>query len=91
LFVGNKPRSDDEIAIARASENELRPGTSQLIQATYDHVSAISRPDFLYLAGVFSGDPKTMFVDFRHTGPEGNRVIAGRIFEFTEERRAHSP
>jgi lysophospholipase L1-like esterase len=91
LFVGNKPRSEDEQAIARTSENELRPGTSQLIQATYDRVSTISRPDFLNLAGVFSGNPRTMFVDFQHTSAEGNRVIAGRIFEFTEEHGAHTP
>jgi lysophospholipase L1-like esterase len=91
LFVGNKPRSEDEQGIARAAENELHSGTSQLIQATYDRVKGMSRPDFLYLGDVFSGEAGTMFVDFRHASPEGNRVIAGRIFKFAEQREAHSP
>ena len=91
LLAGNKPRSQEEQAIARSAESELHPGTSQLIQATYERVKAISRSDFLYLGDVFSGEARTMFVDFRHASPDGNRVIAERIFKFVEEGDAKSP
>ena len=75
----------------RTAESELHPGTRQLIQATYQRVKAISRSDFLYLGDVFSGEGRTMFVDFRHASPEGNRVIAERIFKFMEEGDVKSP
>ena len=91
LFVSDKPLSQDEQAIVRTSENELHPGTSQVIQATYDRVKGISRPDFLYLGDVFSAEAGTMFVDFRHASPEGNRIIAGRIFEFAQRPDVYRP
>jgi len=91
LLVGNKPRSQEEQAIVRTAESELHPGTRQLIQATYQRAKAISRSDFLYLGDVFSDEARTMFVDFRHASPEGNRVIAERIFKFVEEGDVKSP
>jgi hypothetical protein len=84
LLAGEKPRSAEEELMVRRVEKQLRPGASVLMQTTYDGAKNISEPDFLYLGGVFTDDGKTMFVDFSHTSPEGNRIIAERIFQFAE-------
>jgi len=86
LLTGSKPLSGEEKMMVRRVETQLRPGSTAVMRATYDLVKGIQRTDFLYLGDVFAGSEKTMFVDYSHPGPDGNRIIARRIFEFASQR-----
>jgi hypothetical protein len=86
LVAGMKPLSAEEKRMVRRVEEQLRPGTGSLLTATYDLAKEIHRPDFLYLGDLFADTSETVFLDFSHVRPEGNRVIANRIFEFAKER-----
>jgi lysophospholipase L1-like esterase len=86
LLTGSKPLSSEEKPMVQRVETQLRPGSTALLRATYELVKGIQRPDFLYLGDVFAGSDKTMFVDYSHPGPDGNRVIAQKIFDFASKR-----
>lgn len=85
LLAGNKPRTVEEELMARRVETNLRPGSTALMRATYGLAKDIQRSDFLYLGDVFADSRKTMFVDYSHVGPEGNRIIAEKIFDFVSQ------
>jgi hypothetical protein len=87
LLTGSKPLSSEEKPMVQRVETQLRPGSTALLRATYELVKGIQRPDFLYLGDVFAGSEKTMFVDYSHPGPDGNRMIAQKIFDFASKQR----
>jgi hypothetical protein len=90
LLVGDKTPSLEETAMLKAAESELHPGSTALMRATYEDARKITRPDFLYLGDVFAHEHRSMYGDVGQANPEGNRVIAGKMFEFSQQRKAPS-
>jgi hypothetical protein len=87
LLVGDKTPTVDEISILKAAGKNLRPGSNELMKATYEDAKKITRPEFLYLGDVFAQEPKSMYSDFGVANSEGNSVVASKIFEFAEQSK----
>jgi len=79
LLAGNKPLTADEIRL-RQSELSDHPGSDAVVQATYNLFENYRNGTFFDLVNVFDKDPEARFIDFSHTGPAGNQIIADRMF-----------
>jgi len=79
LLAGNKPLTADEIRL-RQSELSDHPGSDAVVQATYNLFENYRNGNFFDLVNVFDKDPEARFIDFSHTGPAGNQIIADRMF-----------
>ena len=80
LSVGDKPLTTDERSI-RDNANDRWPGLLPLFERTYNIMRAEHRPSMYYIANVFKAQSQTMYIDFLHTGPNGNRLVAAQIYQ----------
>jgi hypothetical protein len=79
LLTGHKVLTADEVRL-RQKELNNDPGGDAVVQATYRLFENYRSEGFFDLANIFDNDPQARFIDFRHTGPEANQIIAGRMF-----------
>jgi len=85
LLSGKKPLSGEEKQVGTLQEKRL-PGSERLTRTTYGEFDQIREPDFLNLAGLLHDHPETLFADYSHLGPQGNQIVAKRIFEEIQTR-----
>jgi hypothetical protein len=64
----------------------LFPGEEPLLQRMYGLARAQTRPHFFYIADVFDNVGATLYIDDGHLGPEGNRLVAERIYEILKQQ-----
>ena len=83
VLVGNKNLTVDEKHLRQDEESE-HPGSDLLIRTTYALFHNTHIAHFYDLANVLDDQTKTMYADFGHLGPEGNRIVAERIFTFVQ-------
>lgn len=79
LLAGHKPLTPDEIRL-RQSELSDHPGGDSVVQTTYNLFENYRKEDFFDLANIFDKNTDALFVDFSHTGPAGNQIIADKMF-----------
>ena len=83
--TGRKPLTAEEQASVRAEQKHSLQ--FQLKQAGYELFSTIHRPRFLYLGGALDDQSGRFYLDGAHLTPEGNRIMAGKIFQVLKNAR----
>lgn len=84
IFVERKQLTPEEEEMRR-TETKAQPGLERLFQKTYELVRAETRPGLFYIADVFSDQKETIYIDWAHIGPEGNRLVALRIYDIVSK------
>jgi lysophospholipase L1-like esterase len=85
IYVEHKPLTPEEQQIRRYI-GHLFPGEEQLFQKMYGLARADSRPHSFYIADVFDNARGTLYIDDWHVGPEGNRLVAERMYEVLRQQ-----
>jgi lysophospholipase L1-like esterase len=85
LLSGKKPLSPEEDQ-ARARQEKTLPGSQRLTRTTYGEFDQLHEPDFLNLADLLHDHTETLFADYSHLGPQGNQIVAKRIFQELQAR-----
>ena len=68
-----------------------RPGrrvSAELVADVYARVRAAadSTEDLNYIADIFDGESRLLYLDWQHLVPEGNEIVARRIVDALEQR-----
>jgi lysophospholipase L1-like esterase len=79
IFAGHKALNGEEEAML-CHMREIHPGIQSVYQGMYDLAQKTSRPEFFDIADVFDTHPETIYIDFCHLSPEGNRLVAKRMY-----------
>jgi hypothetical protein len=85
LLLGNKPLSREERELLLTTT----PGTSgvqELYRRTYDLIQAANIPNVFDIENVFSSTGDNIYLDQAHVSPEGNSIIAARIFDIMKSK-----
>ncbi|MBI4240696.1 MAG: SGNH/GDSL hydrolase family protein [Candidatus Rokubacteria bacterium] len=85
IFAEGKPLSAEEEKILRAARRRS-PGLPPLYQAAYRLVRNLKRSHLYYIADVFNANSDDIYIDMFHYGPEGNRLVAQRIYQVVRTR-----
>ena len=80
IYEGNKPLDLYERQI-RETAVRAAPGLPLLYRKVTDLVVSAGNPHFVSLIDVFDHCPEEIFIDYGHTNPIGNRLIAERMLE----------
>lgn len=86
LLSGKKPLSPEEERARDHQEKALR-GSEKLTRTTYADFDSVQAPDFLNLAGMLRDHPETLFADYSHLGPQGNELVAKRLYQEIQTRK----
>ena len=57
-----------------------------ICRATYELFRSAHVPHMYYLADLFDRRTETLYADFAHLGPEGNRLVAEDIFDIIQNK-----
>jgi hypothetical protein len=79
LLAGHKPLTADEVRL-RQMELDSHPGADAVVQTTYKLFENYRDDKFFDMASIFDEDAEARFIDFSHTGPPGNQIIADKMF-----------
>jgi lysophospholipase L1-like esterase len=80
IYAESKPLTAHEQRVA-GSKNRSFAGLQGLFQTTYGLIHREKLPNLFYIADVFNGYSDTLYLDFAHVTPDGNRLVAGRMYE----------
>ena len=80
LLVDQKPVTPDE-QLLRDETVASMPGLRELYRLTYSKAAASKVPQFVNIADAFSAHGERLYIDMSHLFPDGNRVIADRIYD----------
>lgn len=86
--VGHKALTPYEQQVLNM-EYQKFPGLEQMYQATYQRGRKINRPDFHYLGDLLDDQKDSLYVGISHLKPEGNQIVAGRLFDILEHPTSH--
>jgi len=78
--VGRKKLTPNEDQM-RQDEEASQPGSEIVFRATYDLIARTPRNHLYDLTDIFADHGETVFVETNHTGPEGNALVAKRMFD----------
>jgi hypothetical protein len=83
VMVGHKPLTPYEQKAEIAQEHNL-PGITRVYRAAYRHCEQTHRQNLYYLGDLFDDQKRWLFESIAHVKPEGNRIIADRLFQIVE-------
>ena len=63
------------------------PSRFAIKQITYSMCSKINRPNFFYLGNALDDKQQRIYLDGAHLTPEGNRIIAEKIFQILQTNK----
>lgn len=86
--VGHKALTPYEQQVLNM-EYQKFPGLGQMYQATYQRGREINRPDFHYLGDLLDGQKDSLYVGISHLKPEGNQIVADRLFDILQHPASH--
>jgi lysophospholipase L1-like esterase len=89
LLSGRKPLTQEEEQERRAQEKKLA-GSERLCQTTYRAFDDIRDPDFVNFADLLRDHRETLFADYSHLGPQGNQLVAEKIYQEIQARGLNS-
>lgn len=90
LAVGHKEQTPYEQEVLRM-EYQKFPELGSMYQAAYQKARQIHRGDFYYLGDLLDGQKESLYVGISHLKPEGNQIVADRLFELFEQAGGGSP
>jgi hypothetical protein len=62
-----------------------------MYQAVYKRGREVSRPDFHYLGDLLDGQKRSLYVGISHLKPEGDQIVADRLFDILEHPVSANP
>jgi lysophospholipase L1-like esterase len=82
IALGDKPFTADERAM-RAEVEAYFPGATALFEAAYAQIERAAQDDprLIALTGVFDDQTVSIYIDFMHVTPEGNRLVAQAMLD----------
>jgi hypothetical protein len=91
MFVGHKQLTSYEQDVLDMEQTHF-PGLGEMYQTVYQRgAQEIKNPDFLDLTSILDDQKDSMYVGISHLRPEGNRVVADRLFDLlTKNNASHS-
>jgi|ERR1700693_5771678 len=78
LPYSRKPLTAAEESLKKVGARNY-PGLEEVMRATYDRVSAVKSPHFVFLGDLLNDHRETLFKERDHLNPEGNHLVAERI------------
>ena len=83
LLVGHKQLTSYEQETELKREQAL-PGITRVYRAAYRECEQTHRQNLYYLGNLFDDQKRWLFEDSVHIKPEGNRIVADRLFQILE-------
>jgi hypothetical protein len=77
-FLGNKPLAAEERK-GRDRFEQDNPGLPELAKKTHELVFSTPSSHVHDLIKAFDNQPEELFIDYGHTNPDGNRIVAEQI------------
>jgi hypothetical protein len=83
LAVGHKELTPYEQQVLEMEYRKF-PGLGAMYQAAYRKARELRRPDLVYLGDLLDDQKASLYVGISHLKPEGNRIVADRLFDILE-------
>lgn len=83
MAVGHKRLTQFEQQVLNL-EYETFPDVGTMYAATYQKAREVKSPDFYYLADLLDDQKDSLYVGISHLKPEGNEIVAARLFDILE-------
>lgn len=80
LLTGAKPLTREELALRHDADHELGREAVGELGRMYDLVRGVERPHLFCITDAFDKQSETLYLDWMHVGPQGNGLIAARMF-----------
>jgi hypothetical protein len=80
-----KSLSTDEDRL-RQQEEAMWPGSELVFRTTHELIAHTEHRGLVDFSTVLEGHPETLFLETNHLGPEGNALVAHRMFEVIDAR-----
>ncbi len=90
MAVGHKELTAYEQQVLD-SEYRQFPGLGVIYDATYQKARELNRPDLIYLGDMLDDQKDSLYVGISHLKPEGNQIVADRLFEILEKGASEAP
>ncbi len=90
LAVGHKELTPYEQEVLRF-EYQKFPDLGLMYQAVYKRGRELSRSNFYYLGDSLDDQKNSLYVGISHLKPEGNQIVADRIFDILERKASIPP
>jgi len=85
LAVGHKQLTSYEEQVLRFQYEDF-PDLGLMYKAVYDKSAEIKSADFYNLADIVDDQKASLYVGISHMKPEGDRIVAHRLFEIIERK-----
>jgi len=79
MLAGNKRLSDEEKTILHKTL-ATNDGMQETFERMYNLAKSQKRQDFFDIADALDNREDTIYIDFAHLSPEGNRLVAERVY-----------
>jgi hypothetical protein len=89
MAVGHKELTPYEQQVLNL-EYQKFPGLGAMYEATYRKGHEVKSPGFYYLGDLLDDQKSSLYVGISHLKPEGNEIVADRLFEILEHTGARS-
>jgi hypothetical protein len=89
MAVGHKQLTPYEQRVLEL-EYQNFPDLGSMYEATYKRGLDIKRPDFYYLGDLLDEQKASLYVGISHLNPEGNEIVAARLFDILEHKSSAS-
>lgn len=90
LAVGHKELTPFEEQVMHFESQKFKD-LGLMYQAVYKKGREIKRPDFYYLGDLVDDQKASLYVGISHMKPEGNEIVADRLFEILEHPASANP
>jgi hypothetical protein len=88
MAVGHKELTAYEQQVLKM-EYQKFPELGTMYEAVYRRGRELKSADFYYLGDLLDGEKDTLYVGISHLKPEGNKIVADRLFEILEHPATH--
>lgn len=88
--VGHKELTSYEQQVLRM-EYQKFSDLGPMYQAVYKRGREVKRPDFYYLGDLLDEQKSSLYVGISHLKPEGNQIVADRLFDILEHPAGPNP
>jgi hypothetical protein len=84
IFAGHKPLTDEEKKIRRFFSSGIYESDVQYREISSRLRSGVT-PHLFDISDVFDHCPQTLYIDYVHIGPEGNGIVARRMYDVLQQ------
>lgn len=85
MAVGHKELTPYEQQVLEMEYKKF-PGLGKMYEAAYKKARELNHPDFLYLGDLLDDQKGSLYVGISHLKPEGNQIVADRLFDIMEHQ-----